>query len=831
MYTDSHWRKGNAPIPKFSSFKPPVPGRTPDEHSHDTKTEARSKDRESRGRVTVHRERRHHDRHRKRSRERRRNRSPSRSREHKVAKTEASPDIPNTQPEQEDTLLYKVDKVGDKSILVYGSLNRYEVPLYRRAGSGQVLGLPAGHRIDRDSEDGKSLIVRPGTWTGESGKSNSRKMWKLAAKETRFHRVRPEPRSQPDLDLQRDFLPIDHHGSSKRRRIHDYTSSHLSYHSGDDEGADYRSIEGRAKEDVDSDAASESEFDSDNGIARRQNAGLSKEVSGREHDVDAWLRLIDHQEKLVGRMDSEGRRILTAAERRSVADMKISLYEKLLGKIPSNAARDRLLIGMMEEGSKIWDTKTLSNKWKEILRSNPGYISLWIKYLNFQQTQFFTFTYEQCKLFFIECLKLNPQHDNANRTHVINLYVLLRLSLFMREAGFTEHAVALWQALLEFNFCRSNDVNTTTATSSFSQFWDGELARIGEVGAKGWDNPDSEPVPSKSDPSIEDDIDNNAIFESWVRQEQTCVDGSRMPARTLDEVREDDPYRVILFSDIADFCIPFSHRGLSTLLINSFLIFCHLPPLASQSDADIVSQWTRDPFLCNSLLDQPTGLLSELFFDALQDSEAENQKPSSLGFTPHHFAITGDTLFGDNKYWFSALETWRRAYSHDGAPVDTQWVRRTLRQLTDRLSHMDELAEYAVALEFACNQKEAKKYAKSLLRKRPSSVRLYNAYALIEARSGQISSAEQVWTTTLTMNQNFGEDSRVSCVALWRSWVWEALENNETTKATRLLISMANQSLDREGLLKNLETDTPVNAAECLKAQRVSLRPPKHFGE
>jgi hypothetical protein len=127
----------------------------------------------------------------------------------------------------------------------------------------------------------------------------------------------------------------------------------------------YRSIEGKAKaeacpEDKDLEYVSES-FTSDyertegswNEVARQRNIELSQRVEVDPTNVDAWLELVNHQDDLI--RDGSGRRKLTSAERLSTADIKLSMYEKALNKVGKSGGRERLLIGFMEEGSKIWE--------------------------------------------------------------------------------------------------------------------------------------------------------------------------------------------------------------------------------------------------------------------------------------------------------------------------------------------------------------------------------------------------------------------------------------------------------------------------------------------
>jgi hypothetical protein len=137
----------------------------------------------------------------------------------------------------------------------------------------------------------------------------------------------------------------------------------------------------------------------------------------------------------------------------------------------------------------------------------------------------------------------------------------------------------------------------------------------------------------------------------------------------------------------------------------------------------------------------------------------------------------------------------------------------------------DDLAEYALAVELACNSKEARKYAKSLLKKRSSNLRLYNSYALIECRSGNHTAAEHVWTTTLSMSKTFSDHDRVDCALLWQSWIWESLNARNIAQASHLLLSIPQNSVDLKAV-PGAFSETMFSATGLLKAQNVSsIRP------
>jgi hypothetical protein len=316
----------------------------------------------------------------------------------------------------------------------------------------------------------------------------------------------------------------------------------------EDERYAYRSIEGKAKSDKD--LSSDLEFASDTEASgeegrridpeeeiKQRNLQLSRNVEDRPNDVDAWLQLINHQDALLGGLGRDAR-TLSYAEQRSLADIKLSLYDKALKRAGKNPSKDRLLLGFLEEGRKVWDTKKLSTQWHSVLKANPGHISLWVKYLDFRQTEFLDFRYDRCKATFLECMKLNASGPDNPEKVKIQTYLFLRMTIFMRQSGFVEHATGLWQAVLEFVFFKPDNFHTDddiqAALSSFMEFWESEVARIGEVGAKGWKSGGSAPIPPKLTVASSR-IDQKHVFASWLECENDREANARLPARVLDE--------------------------------------------------------------------------------------------------------------------------------------------------------------------------------------------------------------------------------------------------------------------------------------------------------
>ena len=816
------------PVPKFSSFKfpqapPPDADRSSERHSR----EAARREEKSRHRSSRHRS--HRD--RSRSRERRREHG-DRDHRHSHRKdvhtreevTVASRPVVK-EAREEDTDLFIIDLKGDRHNLLYGTLHRYSVPAYHRVGRGSVLGLPRRYKIDRETE-GNTLVLRTNDWPTDSTRLKSKNILAgLRKQKGRLLRVRPEPVSDAADDIpdhSKDYLPLNPSAHRRRREGPQEADS-------DDERYAYRSIHGKAKpeQDIPSDVEAVSETDSEdegfrvdlNEETKQTNVELSRRTEESPSDVGAWLRLIDHQDSLLSGAEGESR-TLTYAERTSLADIKISLYEKALKNVGQKPAKERLLLGLLEEGAKLWDTKKVSEKWQSTLKSNSQFIGLWIKYLDFRQTQFVDFRYDRCLTTFIDCLKLNQASPSGQGKVYVQNYLFLRLTLFIREAGFTEHAVGLWQAILELTFLGpegSEHSDREAVLSNFMAFWESEAARIGEPGAKGWKSGNNGFVDQKA-PSPMREVNPKSIFKSWITCERERIIRSRVPARSLDELEDDDPYRVIISSDLQEILSLLWESSSAEVLIDSFLYFCHLPPLTTPENAHTTSSCAGDSFLRNEFMSNPESTLDDWF---RPETNAENPAATPISFPHPNFIQTLDTLFTGQKTWFASFESWTRGVMNTQSDMDPDWVRRSLRLLVEANPANDDLAEYTLALEFACNTKEAKKLAKSLLKKRSSSLRLYNAYALMECRSGNHSAAEHVWATALSMSKTFAEQDRVDNGILWRTWIWELLEARETARMSHLLLSLPQQSVDLKSLTEASE-QAAFSATNLLKMHSVS---------
>ncbi|KAH7360719.1 NRDE-2, necessary for RNA interference-domain-containing protein [Rhexocercosporidium sp. MPI-PUGE-AT-0058] len=798
-----------ANIPKFGSFKPKpaAPTPEPEKPKIESRTDVKHK---SHGSDRKGEKKRHQKRHR------------SRSKERIPAQVEAEPThtSPNTTSE-----IFVIDKKGDVKNLVYGSVHRYSVPPFYRYGAGFVLGASLDVRIDRNQGEDKGVVLSD--W--RIPRSREKYVFSRIERERpRLLKIRPEVLAETSTNQGSDFVPLQVPRGRKRKQSVGGESSD------DGEKRDYRSIYGKPKDNgqpLDEDLQYATESDSSGSGAgrvikidssiRQRNVELSRKVDHFPQDITAWLELIDHQDILMKAGDD--RRRFTSAEIRSTADIKIHMYEKALEKAQSLEDRERLLLGLMAEGTKIWDVKAQADRWEQISKDNIDSVLLWTSYLNFKQSTFATFRYDEVRGVYLKKIRLllgtieTSTEVARDALYQQLIYVMLRLTLFIREAGYTELALAIWQGLLELNFVAPEDlIKKEVLMESFKDFWESEISRIGEAGSLGWNhyvaNSSDIEIPDTLTDEVDDSLNNADIFRTWTAAERMRMKCSQVPARTLDEVVEDDPYRVIMFSDIEDFLIqlPPGSEGLRRSCVDAFLLFCRLPRLASL-DSETSQNWAYDPFVRDELLECDAAWIKNEYFSKIRNDDSLSGPPSYLHNPFPNCVATPELLFGKtlagNDYFGSPpsqQSIFEARYAGDNGPASTTWILNTLKQLI-QAHFTEDLAEYYLAFSYQHSPATIKKIAKGLLKQNPSSLRLYNAYAMIEWSRGNTDIANGVFSAALTMSSSSSsglcksdkeQDQPNDAIILWRNWAWLTLEATDNTTALHHLLSIADGKPD-----------------------------------
>ncbi|KAF7562629.1 hypothetical protein G7046_g1508 [Stylonectria norvegica] len=703
--------------------------------------------------------------------------------------------------------LYFFDTKGDPLISKYGGIERSKIPSYYRYGYGRVLGTAGRLVLHRDGAWNQFSLRMPGEGSSAfRDKDGLRsKSWRPRLKPVRIRKQKAE---EP-VDTDEDFLSLT--TSKKRKRDQDQVES-----SSDDDQPNYRSLEGKAKPhqysdselDYDSESSAASETTNESNPLKWKSIQLSRRVKDHPEDIDAWLELANHQDTLLRAGEDIDRKALEA-EAHSYAEIKLSLLETALSNVSTPKDRERVLVPMMMEGVKVWNSKTAARKWTEVLKDEDDNFALWKTHLDFVMSDISTFQYDEVKSMLVDRLRQTvSRFGTDSSTHVSEaICIFLRVTRFLHDSGYKELAVAAWQAFLELNFFRPANLDGQNSdVAAFGDFWESEVPRIGDAESKGWrsfvesgglgDAP--EPLPDDGDKASQSKDD----YKRWADIERCRAEKASIPARTMDEGTEDDPFRVVMFTDIEPllFAIPSKDMPrVAQQLLDSFLIFSRFPTVFNSSP------WTdaacHDQFLAGLSggiesvpLEKPAEELSE---------EAPKRLPL-FGQGGLHAAYSPDVLFPGTG-WFQYVSP-----AAVNRKAETTLVINVAKQLV-HAAKVEGLAEFYLSL---CSKKgtNIKKPAKALLKQYPTIMGLYNAYALAEFANDNPSVATKVLASATELGSTQPDPASF---VLWRSWSWMELELGNKKLATKRLCS----SVDK--VLRKTEDDFEVSPTHVLKAQQV----------
>ncbi len=692
---------------------------------------------------------------------------------------------------------FTIDVKGDSRNLGYGS--SYGVPSYPRNESRLALG--AGTWSG-------SLVHRSATG-GHTKDSISKRIVKNIGRQ-KVHHVIADPASSPDNDAWAEFVHLE---PSKRRKREVGDDAEGEVHFFDPHDEFRYSSEGAVRQPTRAGAEAENSLEASGSDhdgphllvsflderLRQRRAVLSSQVKQDPTDWISWLALVELQDESDGFLDVSSQARHTNAERRSNAEVELSIYETALRSVTDPEGRERLHLGMMSKAPLVWERRRCSLKWQTILKEHRSSHRLWKSYLDFHQSRPSDFRLEETRRHYLDLLQ-DMRGDRASDqasssgSYMVQVYILLRLTLLLSEGDYTELAAAIWQALLEFTFNRPQHLRSDTqreasktmydaSLSAFEQFWESEVARIGEANARGWlnyqtDGDEQAPPPAALEALP---LPGDSAIITWASAERQASSCSKTPSRAMDTSSE-DPYRVVLFSDIQPALLDSSTSFERDAILAAFLCFCHLPPHTNNPDNHVRS-WYQDQFVRN-----------ELLYDNLPKSGSSD--PSDLGpaaDTPLAFPLaehpnSSDTLFPNAGKWFSAFGP--RTLSR--GPIPDEFILASLKMLVNQGFGDDSLAEYLLAFELQVSPTTVVKSAKALLKRRPSSLPLYNAYAMIQSRVGNGEMATTVFDTAIQMSNRLDQAARRHVILLWRTRIWELLGAGETTAALEQLLKFDN---------------------------------------
>ena len=340
-------------------------------------------------------------------------------------------------------------------------------------------------------------------------------------------------------------------------------------------------------------------------------------------NVSLWLEFLQFQDEtyLWGCMpgvDLEGGSDPKKQNHLALIERKIAIYEKALH---NNPLAVELILGYMSLCEEVWDHDKMIKSWRDTVFKLPQKAALWTNYILYCQRQFSFFTVTQLSTIYAKCLStLSSLHEGLLRSHkpesdieesLISIVALF--CLFLRGAGHTEKAVAVYQALIEFNLCSpatlsSPDVSLKERVEFLEPFWDSGAARIGEPGAKGWkgwmdhdktDLPDLgfiqlQQIWSETDVSTSstDDqemelVKDKPLAEAWVSVEAFREVQHHLPWKPSKEDKVDsmdDPDRMVLFDDVTPYLFHLTTQESRLSLIQHFLNFLGVQTSAISSN-------------------------------------------------------------------------------------------------------------------------------------------------------------------------------------------------------------------------------------------------------
>ncbi|PHH76135.1 hypothetical protein CDD80_1767 [Ophiocordyceps camponoti-rufipedis] len=745
-----------------------------DKHHHDEHHRDNLRSRSHRGshhRDTSHREKQH---------------QRSRDQEKQRASTGLAESVPG---------LFVIDTKGDPLIRKYG-LDRYRIPSYSRYGGNRVLGTDGRLVIHRDGPVQKFSLLLPGQRLSDllgERSSSSRDRGGLRSGnwiQPKALRLRPRRNKIADDDEEEGYLCLE---SPRKRRRH-----HLHSESSDGEDATpWRSIEAKAKvDDEEEDASSESDVAEPDDPLRWKSSQLHRRVKDHPDDIAGWLELVAHQD-IVLSGDNKAENDVSENAARSVSEVKVNLLESALPHATRPSDRETVLVALMREGVKIWSRNVAAKKWAQISDDENGSFDLWKTHVDYAMSSITTVQYEAVKTMMVERLHQQVRSRGPQSFSREAIYVFLRTTRFIHDAGYKELAVAAWQALLELNLFRPEGIDSQAqALATFRDFWESEVPRLGDAGAQGWkqyvqnggvgDAPEPvtnvEPVKASQQDS----------YSAWGATERLRGERASMPARTMDTGTDDDPFRVVMYSDIEPllFLIPQSElEEMTGQLVDAYLLFCGLPPVFR--DSDFTDTAWHDQFVvrtCGNIQLQPV-------WEAEGGDDTWTRKPPLFDGGSCHLRLSASLLFSGSA-WFRYLNV-----AGEDHVVDLSWVESTLKQLVYS-ANMPTLALYYLGLCFVRDAGSIRKHAKALLKRYPTDVRLYNGYALAEFANGNDELAIKVLASAV---KSEALASTSTGFILFKTWSWIELQRGNKELATRRLCAVVDKSLlTDEGVISPL---------------------------
>ncbi|KAK9317751.1 NRDE-2, necessary for RNA interference-domain-containing protein [Lipomyces starkeyi] len=555
------------------------------------------------------------------------------------------------QEEMSNAQLYAVDTRRDMDNLTYGKPSKYSVPKYYRVGGGRVLGLGPEYRLEQAVAEatGPAIISRESEGDSEI---KPRRAWVL---NSQTKRLKVDTEYDGSKELLGSFVPL------SSRYIPDEKN-------GDDD---------RVAVFPDDTEGSESDVTSDKGDTYDIHSAASKKIIELSKAVEEFPKSASRWHNLANAMAENAP---SGSPLRVRWEMSFSVYQKAL---EANSGETSLTLKYMDLFENLKGKYQAAKKWLQLIDEYPKNLDFWIGWMEFNIRDSSSFEYESVLAKLIDVVaRIAGAAEKDSEVEQNLVYVMVRACRFIYEAGYTEQAIAITQGLLELNyFCSVASTDLPTRLQWLRTFWAKETPRIGEIIGERWQNTykaaETDRALSQSD---------EAVTKSWIKEEleaSKCI----LPSRTDED--EDDPFRVILFTDIQPFMYIFCTTSARTDLVWASLKFLGCD----------VAKWNGNSFL---------------------DS------------WPAKFSIE-ETAIG------------RDPFEH---VIDIEFTDRVIKSLQTIVDDED-LLVWFLEWDFRKNGSASLKTAKSLLKRKRDGIKLWRLYSSIEWRLGHKEKSNSVYETAV----------------------------------------------------------------------------------
>ncbi|KAK2461663.1 hypothetical protein APHAL10511_006126 [Amanita phalloides] len=665
------------------------------------------------------------------------------------------------------------DRRGDMLNIQFGGLHVGDVPKYHLVDGGRsILGL-SGAWVARRSGKGIEVDVRGHRKLAALTDPGSRAL--LAAGPTR--------RLLPSGDAYK-YEEIDGYLRLPSR--------------GRDSDLPYRTITG-PQPDSNADLTSESEHESESENSAEDEPILTShqemlktlehQLSQDPGSIKLWLSLLAQTVSSVPLSSKNATKVR--------AEISLSVLLRAMSANPGNTRSKTLRIQYLKAGEEIWHETKMHDEFEEALRL--GGIDIWMEWLDWRIRRS-----RKGVNGIVEDAARAMSAFSADIAEELNrLRIFWRTTVAFRDSGYPERGMAMFQAQAELTFKSPQNLqgdSFDTLLESLEDFWESEVARVGEPGSTGWGtwamSRKKQVIPPETNQPSQSAKRELDPYRQWAANEIFANDAPLLPNRTTDGRPDSDPYSIVLFADIRPFLFSLQTPKARDLFRLAWLSFIGLTvpgffrSLSRVQEGAMGADWD-DRWCCIHLCRLPylNAILPEVpdmrtvKSDAVAGTLVGREKEYVSCFGPvkswsHGILTPLHAVFGrvreKGKWKEQRYTLWQK---EDVEGIHEDLVRRLFVQL--RSKGDGEWDTYALAFEAALGVKSALKLSRQLLSVTQNSLSLWASHAQLERLRGRLDDARKVYHTIFVASSPPMQDGMVQIWWEWAEMEWLASRHEE----------------------------------------------------